>query len=63
MGNCPRMDWAARDTAALSMDNRVATSVFWAAVNRIPLCRGVSGGALVMVIHNSNPLMLRRVSL
>jgi hypothetical protein len=61
-GKCPRMDWAAKDIAAQSVDNRVATSVCWAAAKRIPSCRGASSGAPVRVIHSSKPLRLRRVS-
>jgi hypothetical protein len=40
----------------------VASSVCWAVAKCIPLCRGASGGALVMVIHNSEPLRLKWVS-
>jgi hypothetical protein len=62
MGKHPRMDRAVRDTATQSVDNSVATSMCWAITTHIPSCRGASGGAPIMVIHNPEPLRLGRVS-
>jgi hypothetical protein len=62
MGKCPRMDWAARDTVAQSVDNRVATLVCRATAKCIPSFKWVTGEAPVTVIHSSEPLMLRRES-
>jgi hypothetical protein len=56
------MEWVARDTAAQSMDSRMATTVWRAAANHIPSYRGAYGGAPVMIIHNLEPLRLGRVS-
>jgi hypothetical protein len=50
MGKHPSMDWAARDIAAQSVDSHTTTSVWWPASNCIPSCRGVYGGAPVMII-------------
>jgi hypothetical protein len=62
VGKRPSMDWVARDAAAQNPDSRMATSVWQAAANCITSCRGPGGGVLVMVMHSSEPLRLRRVS-
>jgi hypothetical protein len=62
MRKCPRTEWAARDTTSQSVDHHVAITACWAAARCIPSCEEVNDGAPVMVIHSSEPLILRRVS-
>jgi hypothetical protein len=62
MGKWPIIDWAAKDTAAQSTESYEATSVCRAAAKHIPLCKGARDRELVTVMHNSEPLILRRVS-
>jgi hypothetical protein len=56
------MDWAAKDTTARSAENCEATSVCRAIAKSIPTCRGSRSGELVTVMHNSEPLIIRKVS-
>jgi hypothetical protein len=53
---------AAKDTAAWSMENCEAASAYRATAERIPSCRGARRRELVTVMHNSEPMILRRVS-
>jgi hypothetical protein len=61
MGKWLIMDWVAKDTAARSTENRPGTEGL-ATTKRVPSCRGPQEGESVTVMHNTEPLILRKVS-
>jgi hypothetical protein len=56
------MDWVAKGTATRKAENYEATSVCRATAKRILSCRGARYGDPVTVMHNSEPLILKKVS-
>jgi hypothetical protein len=58
----PRHKPALKMERILMAANRVVSLLCQATAKRIPSCRGVNSGAPVMVMHSSDPLILRRMS-